>query len=167
MKRFYLLIITTLSFFFLHAQVILNEIYCSPGAGNHEFFELYNSNSNPSPSSMDGYTIVSYFEEGAVKGFYVLDLPNLTVAPRGFFVGSSISPFNYQGENNSTNTDFSWNDLPFLASNNAYLKKWVARTLVTTDGNADYDEATVPANFNDLFYRNGGNGASYSVFYLS
>ncbi len=152
------------SFTDLKAQMILNEVYCSPGAGNNEFFELYNSNTSPVPSSVDGITIVTYLEEGTDQGFYVMDLPNLTVPPRGFFVGSSALPFNCQGINNSTSSDFSWNDLAFMTANNAYLKKWIVSNANALDGNAFYDELPVPANFNDFFYRKGGNGASYSMF---
>ena len=54
----------------VHAQVVLNEIYTSPNSGNQEFFELYNSSTLSTPQSVDGFTIVTYFEEGATKGFY-------------------------------------------------------------------------------------------------
>src|SRR5688572_23277690 len=88
MKQFYTIYLSITSLTAVNAQMILNEVYCSPGAGNHEFFELYNNSTNTTPTSVDGITIVSYFEEGTNQGFYVLDLPNLTVLSRGFFVGS-------------------------------------------------------------------------------
>lgn len=71
----------------LQSQVVLNEIYSEPGAGKQEFFELYNINTSNTPSSLDAYTVISYFEEGSKKGFYVLDLPNLFVESKGYFVG--------------------------------------------------------------------------------
>ena len=96
--------------FQMQAQVVLNEIYADPSAGNQEFFEFYNINTSNTPASVDAYSIISYFEEGSKKGFYVLDLPNLFVASKGYFVGSSSIPFNYQGNLNATGSDFSWND---------------------------------------------------------
>ena len=164
MQKIYTLIISLTLGCLAHAQVILNEVYCSPGAGSHEFFELYNSSSSPTPAAMDGYTIVTYFDDGTNEGFYVMDLPNLFVTPRGYFVGSAAIPFNYQGVNGSTSSDFSWNDLAFMSANNGYLKKWILGTSDLTDGNASYDEAPVPADFNDVFDRKSGNGASYSFF---
>jgi hypothetical protein len=165
MKRIFTLSIALISLLVnANSQAILNEVYAFPGGARNEFFEFYN-NSN-STVSMDNYTIVTYFEEGAKTGFYVLDLPNLMVAGRGFFVGSSAIPFNYQGVTNCTNSQYSWNDLAFMAANSAYLKKWEISTAVPAaiDGNAGYDLAPIPANFNDIFQKIGGGGASYNVF---
>ena len=149
--------------FQMQAQVILNEIYADPGAGKQEFFELYNINTSNTPSSLDGYTVISYFEEGSKKGFYVLDLPNLFVASKGYFVGASAIPFNYQGTANSTAANFSWND-PNLPLNYGYMRKWVSNGGTSTDGNKNYDLETLPANFNDFFSRRGGSGATYNAF---
>jgi hypothetical protein len=146
------------------AQVLLNEVYSDPGAGKHEFFELYNTNISSAPESMDNYTLVTFFEISGTPGFYVMDLPNLNVASKGYFVGSSAIPFNYQGVVNSTASDFNWNDAVTLAANNGYLKKWVKKSLNLLDGNPDYDIAPLPVNFNDLFFRRTGVGASYTVF---
>ena len=44
------------------SQVLFNEVYCEPAAGNNEFFELYNAGTSSVPESLDNYTIVSYFE---------------------------------------------------------------------------------------------------------
>ena len=145
------------------AQVLLNEVYSDPGAGKQEFFELYNTNFNSVPESMDNYSLVTFFDISGSIGFYVMDLPNLSVSPKGYFVGSSTIPFNYQGVINSTASDFSWNSLAFTA-NNGYLKKWVKATANLADGNPNYDEAVLPANFNDFFYRRTGMGASYTLF---
>ena len=161
MKIFTLICLSIALFGDLRSQVVLNEIYTSPGGGKSEFFELYNSGTESTPLSVDGFTIVTYFEQGSSKGFYVLDLPSLFINPRGFFVGSSSMPFNYQGNTNSTASHFNWNS-PTLTSTSGYLKKWVMTGSDATDGNASYDEGSVPSNFNDLFYDN--SGANYSVF---
>ena len=145
-----------------NAQVVLNEIYADPSVGNQEFFEFYNISTGNTPASVDDYTIISYFEEGNKKGFYVIDLPNLFVASKGYFVGASSIPFNYQGNVNSTSADFSWND-PDLPLNYGYIKKWVATGNTAADGNKNYDEETLPANFNDFFSRKSGGGASYNA----
>lgn len=150
--------------FHANAQAVLNEVYAIPGSSRQEFFELYNN--SLIATSMDTYTIVTYFEEGSKKGFYVLDLPNELAAPKGYFVGSSAIPFNYQGVTNSTSSQFSWNDLSYMVSHNAYLKKWIRGTSVSAaiDGNANYDLDVLPANFNDFFNKIGGAGATYNVF---
>lgn len=147
----------------LNAQVILNEIYTSPGGGKHEFFELFNSGTENTPSSVDGFSVVTYFEEGSSKGFYVLDLPSLFIQPRGFLVGSSSIPFNYQGTTNSTSSNFSWN-ASSLTSNFGYMKKWVMTGNNASDGNLYYNESVVPVDFNDFFYDKSSGGANYSIF---
>lgn len=146
------------------AQAILNEVYAFPGGSRNEFFEFYNN--SVSSASMDNYTLVTYYESGSDKGFFVLDLPNLSVASKGYFVGSSAIPFNYQGVTNSSMSNYSWNDLAFMAANNAYLRQWKMGTAVSAaiDGNADYDLVAVPPNYNDIFQKIGGTGATYNVF---
>ena len=145
------------------AQVVLNEIYADPSAGNHEFFELYNTSYFGSPTSLDGYTLMSYFENGREKGFYVMDLPNISISPKSFSVGSSSLPFNFQGNTGSTASDFNWND-PSLVSNYGYIRKWVATGNTAADGNRNYDEYPLPNTFNDFFSRLSGGGASYNAF---
>jgi hypothetical protein len=164
MKKFLPFVILFIGSIQANAQSILNEVYAFPGGARNEFYEFYN-NSNSS-TNMDNYTLVSFFEEGTTKGFFVIDLPNLTVVPRGYFVGSSAIPFNYQGVTNSTMSQYSWNDLAFMSANNAYLRKWVMGTSVSAiiDGNEYYDMAPVPAGFNDVFQKIGGTGATYNVF---
>lgn len=163
MKKILTLLFSAFISTYLNAQAILNEVYAIPGNAKQEFFEFYNSSSIP--FSMDNYTLVTYFEVGPTKGFYVMDLPNLVISSRGYFVGSSAIPFDYQGVSNSTNSQFSWNDLAFLSTNNGFLKKWVMGNSVSAaiDGNANYDLAPLPANFNDFFNRIGGADASYNV----
>lgn len=147
-----------------NAQVVLNELYGSPGGGKHEFFELFNTGTQSSPVSVDGFTMVTYFEEGSSKGFYVLDLPSLTINPRGYVVGAAALPFSYQAVSTSTNAHFSWND-PALTTNSGYLQKWVvSSTGDNSDGNKDYDLLPQPSNLNDLFYSRSGGGFNYAVF---
>ncbi len=162
MKQLFTILVALLTSFTISAQVVLNEIYADPSRGNNEFFELYNTSYFGSPVSLDGYTIMSYFEEGNKKGFYIIDLPNLSIAPRGYIAGSSSIPFNYQGNLGSTASDFSWNS-PSLSANYGYIKKWVATGNSISDGNQNYNEEALPADFNDFFSRHAGNGASYNA----
>lgn len=163
MKKIFTLSITIAAFIYSNAQPILNEVYAFPGGSRNEFFEFYNNST--SPYSMDNYTIVTYYESGPIKGFFVLDLPNLIVAPQGYFVGSSAIPFNYQGVSNSSMSNYSWNDLALMSANSGYLQQWKLGTSVSaaTDGNSGYDLVTVPPNFNDIFQKIGGSGATYNV----
>lgn len=164
MKTIFTLMIMLASFIKTNAQAILNEVYCFPGGSRNEFFEFYNS--SVSSASMDNYTLVTYYEAGSSKGFFVLDLPNMFIASRGYFVGSSAIPFSYQGVTNSTMSDYSWNDLAFMAANNAYLRQWQLSNTVpaAVDGNANYDMVPVPPNYNDIFQKIGGGSATYNVF---
>ena len=165
--KLYLTLATCMTLVVAAQSQVLNELYTIPNNGKHEFFELYNNSIYQTPTSMDTYTMITYFEgAGSEKGFYVLDMPNLLVQPKGYFVGSAALPFNYQGVSNSTKSNFSWNNIAFLAANNGYMKKWVVGNAVPAaiDGNANYDEQPVPVNFNDFFYRRTGGQGSYSVF---
>jgi hypothetical protein len=147
-----------------NAQAILNEVYAFPGGSRNEFFEFYNN--SVSAESMDNYTLVTYYESGSEKGFFVLDLPNISVPAKGYFVGSSAVPFNYQGVTNSNMSNYSWNDLAFMAASNGYLKQWKMSTAVPSaiDGNENYDMVPVPPDYNDIFQKIGGGSATYNVF---
>jgi hypothetical protein len=165
MKRIFTLMLLFIAFR-SDGQVVINEIYPIPSSSNHEFFELFNNNPGIT-TSMDSFSLVCYFEEpGNKKGFYVLDLPALNVAPLSYFVGAAAKPFNYQGVTNCTTANFSWNDTAFLNNNNGYLKKWVKATNIPAaiDGNNFYDLEAVPSNFNDFFNKVGGGNATYNVF---
>jgi len=154
-----------MSFFLLfkgNAQVVLNELYTDPGSGKHEFFELYNSNPTGA-QNVDDLTLITYFDISGQEGFYVMDIPNMSVAARGHFVGSAALPFNFRGTSNTHASNFNWNSPSFI-SNNGYLRKWVEGTVNLADGNMYYDEATIPANFNDFLHRRTGTGASYTIF---
>jgi hypothetical protein len=145
------------------AQLVLNEVYPDPNSGKSEFFELYNTSNLL--ESTDNYTLVTFFRfNNNNKGFYVLDLPAISVTSKGFVVGSAANPFNYQGVTNSTNTNFSWNDNAFLSANNGSLTAWKQGTSNLTDGNVDYDQVSIASNFNDFFNRLSASGASYIMF---
>ena len=146
MKKIFTLCVLAISATFLNAQVVLNEIYTDPGNGKHEFFEFYNTSSDPVPQNMDNYTLVAYYEEAGKTGFYVLDLPNQTVASKGFYVGSSANPFKVQGQTNVA-ADFNWNAMPA----GGYLKKLERSGTII-------HQVAVPANLNDLFVARSGTG---------
>jgi hypothetical protein len=157
MKKNLLFITCVLFVLVSRAQVLFNEVYTDPAASHNEFFELYNTSTSSSPISLDDYTIVVYFETPKDRGFYVMDLPNLSIAPKGYFVGASNLPFDYQGVQTSTAADFSWNSSAFT-SNNGYVKEWLLQP------NNTYAEVTLPADFNDFFFRRLGSGGTYSIF---
>jgi hypothetical protein len=153
MKKIFTLCILAIVVIRSNSQVVLNEVYPEPGNGKQEFFELYNTSTSQVPENLDNYTLVAYYEESGKSGFYVLDLPNATVASKGFYAGSSQTTFNIQGQSNLT-ADLNWNSLPSSAS----LTKWQI-------SGSSYISVAVPANLNDLFVKiNGGSGGNYSVF---
>lgn len=165
MKRFYSILITLLAAGAGHSQAVLNEIYAYPSVGNHEFFELYNTSTSGVPTTVDNYMLVTYFDDGKNQGFFVMDLPNMMIQPKGHFVGSSAIPFNYQGNYDSYASDFSWNDPLFRSGlTDGYLKMWVVGGKNPSDKNPFYDEVVVPPNFNDFFSKLKGNGASFNTF---
>jgi hypothetical protein len=138
-----------------HAQILLNEIYVrpnpQPNPPHQEYFELINTSGLP--QNADCYTVVTYFENATQHGFYVVDVPNLTLSGHGFLVGSSQAPtFVYQNGNGTA--DFSWN-----AGN---IHRFVY-------GNMGLAENNTGAPFNNIFVKsnsstqNGQNGV-YAVF---
>jgi type IX secretion system substrate protein len=163
MNKILLSISLTTSVLVGKAQVVFNEVYPSPSNSNNEFFELYNTSGSSTPLSLDNYTIVTYFRISGKEGFYVMDLPNLSIAPKGYFVGASAIPYNYQNITNSTAADFSWND-PMLPSDNGYVKMWLEQSGSSGDGNPDYNEGTIPSDLNDFFVPHNGSGATYTIF---
>ncbi len=163
MKKILLLIALVDLVLVSRTQVVFNEVYPSPSSGNNEFFELYNTTGSPAPLSLDSFTIVTYFRISGKEGFYVMDLPNLTIDPAGYLVGASAIPFSYQNVANSTAANFSWNDSA-LGSNNGYVKMWLQQSGSSADGNLYYNEGTIPSNFNDFFVPHNGSGATYTIF---
>lgn len=148
-------------------QMVINEVYTDPGAGKHEFVELYNISSQP--ESMNNYTLVTYFDTWIAginqKGFYVLDFPDFTVPPRSFFVGAAAAPFNFQSLTNSTAANFNWNNL--VNSTSGSLKMWVRSTDNNElDGNRFYNQFPLAGMVvNDLFNRQTGDVAFTFLLY--
>ncbi len=149
MKTIFTLIVLAVTATFSNAQVVMNEVYTDPGNNKSEFFEFYNT-SNVA-QNMDNFTLVTYYEESGNVGFYVMDLPNQTIAPNGYYVGASSNPFDVQGQNNIP-ADLNWNAIPAGGS----LKKF-------QKNGATYTQVAVPANLNDFFVTVTGNGASQSI----
>ena len=140
------------------AQTVLNEVYTEPGNGHTEFIELYNSSTSLIPQNLDCFTIVTYYESGngnnTIKGFYVLDLPALTIASKSFFVLAAASPFNTQSTTGSI-ANVNWNDAATLNSLGGSLKDYrlnAAGTAYTS---------SVPANLQDFMPAVSINGINY------
>ena len=151
MKKFLPLCLFVCISLLAEAQAVLNEVYPQPGSGYHEFFELYNESN--SVENLDNYTVVTYYEEGANSGFYVLDLPNANMAAHGYYVGASQNPFDIQLQLNQS-ANFSWNAVPAGGS----LSKW------QRNGTA-YTAVAVPADLNDYMVRiTGGGDGVYHIF---
>jgi len=155
MKKIFTLCVFAFAAIFSKAQVVLNEVYPDPGATFQEFFELYNTSTNPVPESLDNYTLVAYYEEaGGKSGFYVLDLPNQTVNAKGYYVGSSLSTFAIQGQS-GLSANLNWNSMPAGGA----LTKW-------EKSGSSYISVAVPANLNDLFVKISGGGGSSAAFQI-
>jgi len=153
MKKIFTLCLFAFAAIFTKAQVVLNEVYPEPGNTFQEYFELYNTSTNPVPESLDNYTIVTYYEEpGGKSGFYILDLPNEMVNAKGYYIVSSQSIFAVQGRSGLV-ANANWNS---LASGGA-LTKWEM-------SGSSYIQVAVPANLNDLFVKRTGVGAAYHIF---
>ena len=155
MKKIFTLCLFAFTAIFSKAQVVLNEVYPDPGATFQEFFELYNTSTNPVPENLDNYTLVAYYEEaGGKSGFYVLDLPNQTVNAKGYYVGSSLSTFAIQGQS-GLSANLNWNSIPAGGA----LTKW-------EKSGSSYIPVAVPANLNDLFVKISGGGGSSAAFQI-
>lgn len=152
MKKLLLILSLSCAFFSAQAQTVLNEVYTIPNPGKHEFFELYYSGANPAGESVDCWTIITYYEDGANTGWYVMDLPNMNISPSDrYLVGASTNPFSVQSLTGQV-PDFNWNAMPAGGS----LTKWER-------SGAAYTSQAIPANFNDFFYRKSGGGANYII----
>jgi hypothetical protein len=151
MKKILLISTLIIAAISANSQVLLNEIYVDPNSGRQEFFELYNSSTSPVLESVDCFTLITYYEEpGNKKGWYVMNLPNISVGPKGFLVGAASNPFNVQGQTKAAN--FSWNNMPATGR----LTKWLSN-------GTGYTSQTIPTNFNDFFTTVTGNGGKYVV----
>jgi hypothetical protein len=137
-----------------NAQLLLNEVYVRPNTNNshQEYFELMNTNGLP--ENADCYTVVAYFEtqKGGPNyeyGFYVIDIPSITVAGGGFLTGSSQAPdFSYQ--NGQATADFSWN----AGNINRYV---YVNDVLTLDNTG--------APFDNIFVRSNGRSGNWDAFY--
>lgn len=139
-----------------NAQTVLNEIYTDPGNGKSEFFELYNSSTLSGAQNVDCYTIMTYRNYGGAEGWYIMDLPNLTVNSKSFFVGAAASPFNVQ-QLSAVVPNFNWNDAAFRSGSTGgslvFAQLDATRTSFTT--------TAVPNPLNDFIP--GGNGKEHLV----
>ena len=155
MKKIFTLCLFAFAAIFSKAQVVLNEVYPEPGATFQEFFELYNTSTNPVPENLDNYTLVAYYEAaGGKSGFYILDLPNQTVNAKGYYVGSSLSTFAIQGQS-GLSANLNWNSIPAGGA----LTKW-------EKSGSSYISVAVPANLNDLFVKITGGGGGSAAFQI-
>jgi hypothetical protein len=133
---------------------VFNEFYTDPGAGKSEFFEIYNTSTGNVAENLDCYRLVTWFKDGSTTGFYVLDFPNLNVAPKSFFVGAASDPFNVQAQTN-VDAAFSWNNFADATGSLTFYER---------SGSGYLAGVTPPAGFNDLFHTATGSGATYAMF---
>jgi len=154
MKKIFTLCLFAFTAIFSKAQVVLNEVYPEPGATFQEFFELYNTSTSSIPENLDNYTVVIYYEEpGNKSGFYVFDLPSVTVGPKDYFVVSSQTLFSIQGQSNIT-ADLNWNVLGIGGA----ITKW-------EKSGSSYISVPVSNPLTDLFVKStGSSSGAYSVF---
>ena len=151
MKKIFTLCVFVCTAILSRSQAVLNEVYPQPGNGYHEFFELYNESN--SPECIDNYTLVAYYEEPVGKsGFYILDLPNDTIAAHGYYACASQSPYDIQDQLGIT-ANSSWNSLGSCGG----LTKW-------EKNGSSYTQVAVPTNLNDLFVKITGSGGVFHVF---
>jgi hypothetical protein len=150
MKKIFTLCMLTCFVIVSRSQAVLNEVYPQPGNGYHEFFELYNEAN--ATESLDNYTLVAYYEEGTKTGFYILDLPNVTISAHGYYVIASANPFDIQSQLGLT-ANSNWNALTAGGA----LTQWERN-------GASYTSVAVPANLNDLFVKITGSGGVFHIF---
>lgn len=157
MKNFLLASACMLCFVASKAQnVYLNEVFTSPSAGNHEYFELYNESIATSGEDLSNYTLVSYYiTPTGERGFYVLNLPNQTIAPQGYFVGSSQDFFSYPG--GDTTARYSWNNALYLAAHSGSTVKYSLNA-----SNTGY--TTTTGTFDNIFTQTSGQNPKTSVY---
>ena len=154
MKKIFILCVLFTASFFAKSQVLLNEFYPEPGSTFQEFFELYNTSTSSIPENLDNYTIVIYYEEpGNKSGFYVVDLPSVTVSAKDYFVVSSQTTFSIQGQSNLV-ADLNWNALGAGGA----ITKW-------EKSGSSYIPVPVSNPLTDLFVKStGSSSGAYSVF---
>jgi uncharacterized protein (DUF2141 family) len=149
MKKFVLSVALWACMSIAHAQIFLNELYVRQQNNEDQYFELYNA--NMTPANVGCYSVVTYFNNGVDRGFYVVDIPDTYIPARGFLVGSSSSPFRLRQGGQMT-ADVNWN-----AGN---IARYVYRngSLQLDNSGAPYD------NVFSLSGNNNGNNSVYAVF---
>jgi hypothetical protein len=154
MKKLLLILLFTVSLLSTKAQLALNELYVRPGNGQSEFFEIYNNAKTNININLDCISVLTYWKQGANRGWYVLDLPASAIPPGGYYSIASSSPFDIQGQT-AVSANFNWNSVATDASIKSYQ---------LNVGGTGYDAPTaVPANFNDFFQDLSGIGVKYVV----
>ncbi len=135
------------------SQTVLNVMYTDPGAGNSEFVEIYNSSTNPLAEHLNCYTMVTFYKNGSTTGWYVLDFPDDSVGPKGYWVIAAASPFNVQNQTGVV-ANANWNALAASGSLKFYQRS-----------GSGYLAPTTPApGFNDFLPKNTGTPAAYAFF---
>ena len=154
MKKIFILCVLVISTFCSKSQVLLNEFYPEPGSTFQEYFELYNTSTSSTPENLDNYTMIIYYEEpGNKSGFYVFDLPSVTVAAKDYFVVSSQNIFGIQGQSNLT-ADLNWNSLGAGGA----ITKWEKT-------GSSYTSVSVSNPLTDLFVKStGSSSGAYTLF---
>ena len=154
MKKLFTLCVLFFASVFAKSQVLLNEFYPEPGSTFQEYFELYNTSTSPIPENLDNYTMVVYYEEpGNKSGFFVFDMPSVTVATKDYFVVSSQDIFSIQGKPNIT-ADLNWNALGAGGA----ITKW-------QKSGSSYISVPVSNPLTDLFVKStGSSSGAYTIF---
>jgi hypothetical protein len=130
----------------VHAQVFLNELYVRPQGNEDQYFELYNA--GMTPANVGCYSVVTYFNNNGEQGFYVVDLPSVSIPARDFLLASASNPFHLR-QGGQMNADVNWN------AGNVY--KYVYR-----NGSLQLDNTTTTVN--DLFTLSGNNNGKNTVY---
>jgi hypothetical protein len=142
------------------SQVVLNEIYSEPGGGKSEFIELYNSSTGT--QDLDCFTILTYWESGANRGWYVLDLPATTLASTGYFVLAASNPFNVQSQS-GVSANLNWNSATFRTGSDGYLLKYQVSgsSYIAAPG---FTTSTVVSDLSVDVSPTGASGHNYFTF---
>jgi hypothetical protein len=178
MKKILLSILLSATLLAAKSQAVLNEVYGNPGGSNSEFIELYNSTFGT--ENLDCYTLMTYWESGANKGWNVLDFPSAASIPsKGWYVLAPQTPFSVQGTAGAV-ANLNWNDVSFRNSSTGgdlrvYQVNGTTYTDVTPADNVaitDFADGTLNGGqiYITLLFKNGqlvngfiGGGANGSL----
>jgi len=173
MKKF----LFSLSFFIAismvsYGQLSLNEFYTTPQcatapAPNTDWFELYNGTGNPVNLDCYQLVVIYYTGNGAnkVANAYVLDMPQRTIQPGGFFVFAGYNPFCYQGGSFTMTaaSGYNWNSAT-LGTDGGGLKHYVLNASNVWVNDITYTGSGTPL-YNLLALSNGS--AKYNFFFYN